>query len=377
MVKCKKCQAELNIDESVKFCPWCGARIEASQYEGATGCGQRNFHNGNSRATERQNPDYDWQKIKTDAEQKFRSTFNLDKIENFKLSDFLGQIFKRHPWTEIEEYLIVGTTSTTPQLSTISPSWPTPWLFFRMIIITVLAVLFLYWKGDFLGWHNVFMPLLIFGVIGIPLATLIFFWELNIPKNVSMLLLIRIMLISGFLSIGITFILHSVIGLDDSWSAIWAGPIEETAKALTMLFFLKNNRYCYKLNGLLIGAAVGTGFAFIETGGYTVMSGDAADFTMILRALLSPFCHIPWSAIVGIALWRTMQNKTWSFENLLNRRFLSLFFCSVGMHMFWNSPLLGGEILLKTAIVGVLEYTIIIYLLQEGINEIRQLKSVA
>ena len=377
MAKCKKCQAELNIDESVKFCPWCGAKIEAAQYAGNAGFGQSNFRNDSSQSTEKQNPDYDWQKIKADAEQKFRKTFNLDKIENFNLSEFLGQIFKRHPWSEIEEYLIVGTPSTTPQLATISTSWPAPWLFFRMIIITVLAVLLLYWKGDFLGWHNVFMPLLIFGVIGIPMATLIFFWELNMPKNISMLLLIRIMLISGFLSIAITFISHSVIGMDDSWSAIWAGPVEETAKALTMLFFLKNNRYCYKLNGLLIGAAVGTGFAFIETGGYTVMSGEEADFTMILRALLSPFCHIPWSAIVGAALWRTMQNKTWNIENLSNRRFLSLFFCSVGMHMFWNSPLLGGEMLLKTAIVGVLEYTIIIYLLQEGINEIRQLKSVA
>lgn len=103
MAKCKKCQAELNIDESVKFCPWCGAKIEAAQYAGNAGFGQSNFRNDSSQSTEKQNPDYDWQKIKADAEQKFRNTFNLDKIENFNLSEFLGQIFKRHPWSEIED----------------------------------------------------------------------------------------------------------------------------------------------------------------------------------------------------------------------------------------------------------------------------------
>lgn len=323
-----------------------------------------------------QSPDFDWKKIKSGTEEKLRTALDLEKIENFNLSDFFGQIFKKHPWNEIEEYLTFGTPSKTPALSEVSTTWPTPWLFFRMIIITVVAVLFLYWKGDFLGWHNIFMPLLVFGVIGIPWATLIFFWELNIPKNISILLLIKIMLISGFLSLGITFMMHSLFGVDNSWSAIWAGPIEESAKALTMLFFLRNKRCIYKLNGLLIGAAVGTGFAFIETGGYTMAAGEAADVTMILRALLSPFCHIPWSAIVGAALWRSMQNKTWDFENLLNRKFLPLFFCSVGLHMSWNSPLLGNELILKTAIIGLFEYTIIIYLLQEGINEIRQLKNV-
>ena len=324
-----------------------------------------------NQSNEKQCFESDWQKFKTGAEEKLRTAFDLDKIENFNLSDFLGQIFKKHTWAEIEDYLIAGTPSTTPQLSSISTKWPAPWLFFRMILVTVAAVLLLYWKGDFIGATYAFMPWLIFGVIGIPLAILIFFWELNLPKNVSILLLVRIMLISGFLSIAVTVIMHKLMGVDASWSAIWAGPIEETAKALTMLFFLRNKRYCYKLNGLLIGAAVGTGFAFIETGGYAIRHGDG---TMLIRALLSPVMHIPWSTIVGAALWRAMQNKPWKFENLLSRKFLPLFFYSIGLHMFWNSPLLNGEIVLKTAITAVLEYTIIVYLLQEGINEIRKLK---
>ena len=87
-----------------------GANQKAAQYAGNAGFGQSNFRNDSSQSTEKQNPDYDWQKIKADAEQKFRNTFNFDKIENFNLSEFLGQIFKRHPWSEIEEYLIVGTS---------------------------------------------------------------------------------------------------------------------------------------------------------------------------------------------------------------------------------------------------------------------------
>ena len=43
--------------------------------------------------------------------------------------------------------------------------------------------------------------------------------------------------------------------------------------------------------------------------------------------------------------------------------------------MFWNSRLLGDELLIRTAVVGAIEYWIIIHLIQEGINEIKKVKA--
>ena len=96
---------------------------------------------------------------------------------------------------------------------------------------------------------------------------------------------------------------------------------------------------------------------------------------MEIRALLTPFLHIPWSAMVGFALWRTCINNKINLSNLLNRKFLALFITAILMHMFWNSSLLQDEMIIKTAIIAAIEYSIIAYMIQEGINEIRTLKS--
>ncbi len=52
------------------------------------------------------------------------------------------------------------------------------------------------------------------------------------------------------------------------------GLIEEAAKAIIVAVFLfKSKRSNYILDGLLIGAAVGTGFAAFETAGYILRFG--------------------------------------------------------------------------------------------------------
>lgn len=96
MIKCKNCQKELNADKSVKYCPWCGANIESSQYADPARGGQNASPHNTYQSTAKQSSDYDWEKIKKEADEKFRNTFNLEKIENFNLSEFLGQVFNKN-----------------------------------------------------------------------------------------------------------------------------------------------------------------------------------------------------------------------------------------------------------------------------------------
>ena len=306
-----------------------------------------------------------------------KSAFGVDKLQDFNFVHIVQQIFKFRKWEEKEDYLSYGVPCKTPELAEIDTSWPAPWLFVRVITFTILSTLFLIWKMDFLGMNNVYLPIVILGIVGIPMATLVLFWELNVARNVSFLSLCRIAWINGLVSIVATIIICRFVG--EYSNAIWAGPIEETAKAIAMLFFIGNKKYRFKLNGLLIGAAVGAGFDIVETGGYFIneISDGAAgnpDGMMIVRTLLSPFAHIPWSAMVGFALWRVKGNDGLSSLELGSHKFISLFVCAVGLHMFNNSTLLGDELIIKAVIIAAVEYSIIIYLVQDGINEIRQEK---
>ena len=376
--KCPYCKNAFEAEEQwvgrAALCPSCGRRI-VIQFgdESAPGTAGSNRRQSNppppphfgTRAED----------IRRNAGETIRETFKLDKLEGFSCAGFMHQVFKRHTWDEIEEYMTVGTPRNIPPLGEVQPVWPAPWLFLRTMLFTLLLYLFLVWRIDDFGVYGV-LPLLIIGVIGIPFAALLFFWEVNIPQNISILSLLRVVIVSGFASIAITLVVNKLIGPEHP---IWAGPIEETAKALIMLLFIRTQKHRFKLNGLLIGAAVGTGFAMIETGGYVlapILSKHASEgiATMELRALLAPFMHIPWSAIVGFALWRAHASRGSLSANMMSPVFIPLFAFAVGLHMFWNSEILKDEFIIRTAVVGVIEYSLIIYLIQEGINEVRRIR---
>ena len=96
---------------------------------------------------------------------------------------------------------------------------------------------------------------------------------------------------------------------------------------------------------------------------------------MWTREFCASVGHVAYSALVGFGLWRVCPGNVFKFENLFKRQFLSLFVGAIVIHMLWNCVyLLNQQVALKAMIAGVIEYTIIIYLIQEGINEIRNLK---
>lgn len=90
--------------------------------------------------------------------------------------------------------------------------------------------------------------------------------------------------------------------------ALMVGVIEEVAKAVVVAFFLfKEKRSNYILDGLLIGAAVGAGFAAFETAGYILNYGLKGGLQSMLevikvRGILAPGGHVAWAAIEGAAL---------------------------------------------------------------------------
>ena len=330
------------------------------------------------------------------------SVVGVEKLKGFSWREFVSEIFKRHSDSEVEKYFMVGTETTTPDIFGVNVAWPKPWVFVRLLVVTVGLYYGMTWLWDYWCQKNSYdilgIPsILMVGSFAVPLASAVLFFEMNIRKNVSLYQVIKMILIGGVMSIALTHFLNllrpqliSTFGLTKEWHASVAGPLEETAKLLAVVLLVRNVKYRYTLNGLLFGAAVGVGFAMFESAGYAFghflskfggtlpslkPAMEGMNKVIFLRGVLAPIGHVAYSAIAVGALWRVKGGEPFSWSLLGNMRFLRLFACAVALHAFWNSPLLDvkdGLPYLKIAIVAVVSWTIILSLVQEGIKQIRK-----
>ena len=235
------------------------------------------------------------------------------------------------------------------------------------------------------GWNeyqniNLIPGLIMVGSFAVPIATLIFFVEINARRNVSLYQVIRLLFIGGILSLILSLVLFQLtatLKLDRLGASV-AGLAEEPGKLLALLTVTSLPKYRYRLNGLLFGAAIGTGFAAFESAGYALRTGlnDAALMkeTIMVRGMLSPFGHIAWTAMAGAALWRVKGAQPCAIAMLKDVRFLKIFGIAVVLHMLWNSPL-NLPFYGKYALLGVAAWIVILALIQDGLKELREEKA--
>lgn len=304
------------------------------------------------------------------------SRLGLERIENFSVKKFFSESFKRHSIDEVEQMLIVGTSNTTPPINPSMAIMPNPWLFFWVFTRSIIVYLVLLVSWNQFKELNVLPGLMFVGSFVMPFSALILFFELNTPKNISIFKVIQLTFIGGVISILITFLLYAAfpkIGLLGDPSA---GIIEEIAKLVGLVMVLNaanEDRYPFRLNGLLLGAAVGTGFAAFESAGYAFQSLSEVNRTMFntihFRALLAPFMHIAWTAIAASAYWIARKNHSGVLETITSWQFLKLFLVSVFLHMTWNTDF-TGPYFIKYWFLGFVSWVVIISLAQSGLKEI-------
>lgn len=104
-------------------------------------------------------------------------------------------------------------------------------------------------------------------------------------------------------------------------SALAIGLIEEGCKILAVIWLARRNRHTGAIDGLLLGAAVGMGFAALESTGYAftaflVSRGaiGASIAATVMRGLLAPFGHGVWTAILGAVLFRASAPYDFRFS---------------------------------------------------------------
>ena len=217
-----------------------------------------------------------------------------------------------------------------------------------------------------------------------PLSVLIFFMEMNTPRNISIFNIISAVFAGGVVSLLVTLVFFDRFAiLSALLGASSAGIIEETAKLLIVIgVFGKNKSFRWGQNGMLLGAAIGCGFAAFESAGYAFVQlfeqqGGLENFTssIILRGSHAPFTHIIWTANAAGALWYVKGEKAFSPSMLFDKFFIRIFVSSMLLHMVWNAPILLFPIPLfvdlKFLLLGLIGLSISMRLIQKGLKQIQ------
>jgi len=325
---------------------------------------------------------------------KIRDLASTEKLEGFSLGQTFSQTFSRHGSDAIEEYMMVGSSRTTPPIEMAETGWPKPWMFFRVLTLFVVSSVVLYAVWKFTGNIPLMPAILIMGSFAVPLATLVLLFEMNTPRNVSVVEVGKLFVMGGLAALcAVSF--EYMIGI----AGKLPGVVEETAKLAMVLLVVRGARYKYELNGILFGAAVGAGFASFETTFYglikaflpTLIQGlqqmqtsdaisaavQAMVDNLVVRGVLAPFGHVAWTAIAAGAFWRVRRDQPTSLAMLTDGRFLKTFAIPVAMHTIWDASVLLPNLPTVVNILlwigtGVTTWYVLFGLVQQGLREVKE-----
>lgn len=296
-----------------------------------------------------------------------------------KLTDLIVNVFKKHTLEERENTFICGTALTSPKENEICSKWPKPWLYSRVFIL--FAITFIGLVALLRVFRNVLAyPGIVFiGALIVPFSLLVFFWEVNAPRNINIFDVVKIFFLGGISSLLITMILNRAITLGevDFYGAILIGVTEELAKFIVVAYFLRGSKRKYILNGLLLGAAVGAGFAVFETAGYVFAYGfDVHTMMKIIytRGALAFGGHIVWAAMSGAALVMVKEDNRLKVKYFFNIKFLKYFITAIILHAVWDMPIyIESSIPYVQVALTLVAWIIILILINAGLKQISSL----
>ena len=375
LIKCKECNNE--ISSNAKVCPHCGYKNEQSI---CPECGAK------VKVSDNTCPECGFPLQKKNAQNIISE--NLDKITGAKseryvtFKDLFKNTFKKHTEEDLDEVFVCGSKETTPNVKDIDPRKASAWVYFKILVFFLIA--YIATRIGYINYGNLnFLPaMIILGAFAIPVTIMIFFFEINLFKNIPFYKVMKYFVLGGALSLLLAILYFDVIPVEqlDYKGAILVGFIEEAAKAVIVaLFLFKSKKSNYILDGLLIGAAVGAGFAAFETAGYILKfgltGGNAAMLQIIkLRGFLAPGGHVAWAAIEGAALMYVKGFEKLDKKHLNDKRFLLVCLISVVEHAVWDMPINLPYYIIQITLT-IIAWLVIIYFINLGLKQIDDAKN--
>ena len=122
----------------------------------------------------------------------------------------------------------------------------------------------------FTGNPNIFPAIVILGNFLMPVTYVAFFYEKRYFSKVRMVDILVSFFYGGFLGTFSAAILEPIfIGKFDLKGALIVGVIEEFVKIIGVLILIRRRCNSLRIDGIILGAAAGMGFAALESSGYT------------------------------------------------------------------------------------------------------------
>jgi RsiW-degrading membrane proteinase PrsW (M82 family) len=214
------------------------------------------------------------------------------------------------------------------------------------------------------GNPNLFPTVVMLGNFLVPVTFVAFFYERRELSQLSMPTTALTFLYGGLLGVLAASVLEPlVIHQRGLGAAFLVGLIEEFVKILGVLVIARRNRHNAEMDGLILGAAAGMGFAALESMGYafTAFLGSQGSLSAtvgvtLLRGVLSPVGHGVWTAILSSVLFRESGPERFR----INLKVLGAYLLVVILHGLWDalpgviSALLGPglDVFIGQALVG-------------------------
>jgi len=196
-----------------------------------------------------------------------------------------------------------------------------------------------------------FPMVVMIGCFTVPVTYVAFFYERRHLSELNMPTTARSFLYGGVLGVFFSALLEPLLIHELNLSSIFLiGLIEEFAKILGILLIVQHRRHNQEVDGLILGAAAGMGFASLESTGYAftafLESHGSLSLTVgltLVRGFLSPVGHGTWTAILAGVLFR--ESNAGRFR--LSRRVLGAYLTVSILHGLWDGlPVLMASLLL-------------------------------
>jgi RsiW-degrading membrane proteinase PrsW (M82 family) len=227
-------------------------------------------------------------------------------------------------------------------------------------LLYIISVVFLIFTGN----PNLFPTVVLIGSFLVPVCYVTFFYERRHLSNLALSTTLTSFIYGGILGVLAASLLEPIfVRRLDSATTIVVGLIEEFAKILGVFIIARHHRHDSEMDGLILGAAAGMGFAALESTGYAftafLLSGGSLSQTVVvtlLRGILSPVGHGTWTAILASVLFR--ESKEGHFR--INFKVIGAYLLVSVLHGLWDglpaviSSLLGSglDVFVGQVLVG-------------------------
>jgi protease PrsW len=188
---------------------------------------------------------------------------------------------------------------------------------------------------------NLVPTLILLGSFVVPVSYAAWAFGHWADEHVTTGLIIRAFVVGGLLGVFGASVLETYLLHPSYLMFFGVGLIEEGVKAAALIYIARRLPRLHARDGVVLGAAVGAGFAAFETMGYAFtsmltlhgLSVRAIVEAELLRGVLAPFGHGLWTAVLGGVLFGAAREGVFRYTKAVIGTYL---WVSI-LHGLWDS----------------------------------------